>query len=226
MSFDASTPSPLLRSPKPRLAAFDDGAASITRKFDAVLSSTTQHAANYEQQIKELEDKLSEDLSNCRAIEGLLRDAYNALKRNSRRADKEALREYVPHIDEQLAESMEVLSRLEKTLPAVQAQTVHIRATYDSGWGKGERAGARPGVAEHGLLRAVADDRVHGVEPSVGAVEARRAGALPRLLLAHGVGRLDHAARGVPRAPAAPGLGRAPHVVVPARLVFRPSPHT
>ncbi|KAA1470310.1 hypothetical protein DENSPDRAFT_928778 [Dentipellis sp. KUC8613] len=136
MSFDASTPSLLLRSPKPQLAAFDDGAASITRKFDAVLSSTTQRAANYEQQIKELEDKLSEDLSNCRAIEGLLRDAYNALKRNSRRADKEALRGYVPHIDEQLAESMEVLSRLEKTLPAVQAQTVHIHATYDSGWEK------------------------------------------------------------------------------------------
>ncbi|KAI0065538.1 hypothetical protein BV25DRAFT_1836331 [Artomyces pyxidatus] len=148
----------LTQSPRTRTASLY--AESAIGQFDLLLASSSQRAAQYEHQIKELEDKLSEDLSNCRAIESLLRDAFNGIKvrrplrrtlasiaadrhpylkkRNYRRADKDALRTNVPHIDRELEESMAVLTELEQRLPEIRSQVAQVRLVYDSGRRKAE----------------------------------------------------------------------------------------
>ncbi|EIM86955.1 uncharacterized protein STEHIDRAFT_147385 [Stereum hirsutum FP-91666 SS1] len=107
--------------------------AEATINFDAALSCASGRARLHEDQIKQLEDRLSEDLSNCRAIESLLRDAFNTLKRNHRRAERDAIRTHLPHIDAELDKSMQVLSDLELRLPEIQSQVAHIQQVYDSG---------------------------------------------------------------------------------------------
>jgi hypothetical protein len=102
------------------------------RSLDDVLSSTSRRAATFEQQIKALEEKLAEDLSNCRAIESSLKDAFNSVKRNYRRTDKDAFRTHVPHIDAELDEVLSVLNELEVQLPAIRTQTAHLGRLYDS----------------------------------------------------------------------------------------------
>ncbi|KAI0047157.1 hypothetical protein FA95DRAFT_1559415 [Auriscalpium vulgare] len=107
-------------------------------QFDSVLAASTKYAAQYESQIKELEDRLSEGLSNCRAIEGQLREAVNGIKRNYRRADRDALRTHIPHMSRELEESMAVLTELEQRLPEIHSQVAQIRLVYDSGRRKAE----------------------------------------------------------------------------------------
>jgi hypothetical protein len=97
-----------------------------------VLANTSRRAAVFELQIKALEEKLAEDLSNCRAIESSLKEAFNNIKRNYRRAEKDALRTHVPHIDSELDQALGVLDELEVRLPAIRTQSAHVRHLYDS----------------------------------------------------------------------------------------------
>jgi len=53
---------------------------SNTGSLGQVLSTTSRRAAAFELQIKALEEKLAEDLSNCRAIESSLKDAFTTIK--------------------------------------------------------------------------------------------------------------------------------------------------
>lgn len=48
--------------------------------LEAVFESTTRRAQQYELQMKDLEAKLSEDLSNSRAIETYLREVIQGLQ--------------------------------------------------------------------------------------------------------------------------------------------------
>ncbi|KAH9986672.1 hypothetical protein BJV74DRAFT_844284 [Russula compacta] len=106
--------------------------ASNARSLDKVLSTTSRRAAAFELQIKALEEKLAEDLSNCRAIESSLKGAFNSVKRNYRRTDKDAFRTHVPHIDTELDEALGVLNELEIQLPVIRTQAAHLRRLYDS----------------------------------------------------------------------------------------------
>ncbi|KAI0255166.1 hypothetical protein BJV78DRAFT_749018 [Lactifluus subvellereus] len=111
---------------------------SNTRPLDEVLSSTSRRAAAFELQIKAIEEKLAEDLSNCRAIESSLKEAFNSIKRNYRRADKDALRTHVPPIAPELNQALSVLHELEERLPAIRTQAAHVRTLYDSSRGKAQ----------------------------------------------------------------------------------------
>jgi len=102
------------------------------RSLDNVLSITSRRAAAFEQQIKAIEEKLTEDLSNCRAIESSLKDAFTSIKRNYRRTDKDALRTHVPHIETELDQALGVLNELEIQLPAIRTKAAHLHRLYDS----------------------------------------------------------------------------------------------
>ncbi|THH17787.1 hypothetical protein EW146_g3104 [Bondarzewia mesenterica] len=132
--------SSLIRSPKPseNTALYASGGRTA-EIFDAVLACASQRAQQYELQLKELEEKLSEDLSNCRAIESLLRDSVGTLKYNYRRADKEALRTHIPHINSELQQSMTKLTELEMRLPEIRTQVDRIRTNYDTGRQKAQQ---------------------------------------------------------------------------------------
>ncbi|KAI0291397.1 hypothetical protein B0F90DRAFT_1776905 [Multifurca ochricompacta] len=124
-------------SPSPPISeTLSTSTAPTTRSLDQVLSNTSRRAATFEMQIKALEEKLAEDLSNCRAIESSLKEAFNSIKRNYRRADKDALRTHVPQIDTELDQALGVLDELEMRLPAIRTQAAHVCHLYDSSRGK------------------------------------------------------------------------------------------
>jgi hypothetical protein len=54
------------------------------------------------------------------------------MQRTYRRAEKDALRAYVPHIETELDQAVGVLGELEVRLPAIRTQTAHVRRLYDS----------------------------------------------------------------------------------------------
>ncbi|KAF8916307.1 hypothetical protein CPB85DRAFT_1290794 [Mucidula mucida] len=110
----------------------DANAFITTNKLEAVLKRVSRQAAQYEFQMRDLETKLAENLSNFRAIDSLLQEAFSVLRRNSRRADK-ALTSQIPEITAELDDSMEALSELSETLPTIHNQVADIRAVYDSG---------------------------------------------------------------------------------------------
>ncbi|RDB20825.1 hypothetical protein Hypma_012019 [Hypsizygus marmoreus] len=103
-----------------------------TGKLEAALSRASKKAMQYECQMKNLEVRLSESLSNFRAIDSLIQESYSGLQRNTRRAER-ALQTQVPHINGELDESLRVLSDLADTLPTVQSELADIRVVYDSG---------------------------------------------------------------------------------------------
>jgi hypothetical protein len=105
--------------------------------------------------------KLTESLSNFRAIDPPVRDAYAGIKvrasiyrqtcrllilfsqRNNHRANT-ALTAQIPQTCNQLDEASFGLTELMNTLPDVQQQISHIRGVYDSGRTKVSRFGACP----------------------------------------------------------------------------------
>ncbi|KAI0291038.1 hypothetical protein B0F90DRAFT_1781249 [Multifurca ochricompacta] len=91
-----------------------------------------------EHDLKDLEEKLLEGLSNCRALEGTIREYFTSIKRNYRRVGRDTLRTSVPQIDDELAESLRVLAELEARLPAIRTQAAQVRQVYDSGRQKAE----------------------------------------------------------------------------------------
>jgi hypothetical protein len=132
-----ATASPI-SPPLPVPESLSVSTSSSTRSIDRALANPSRRAAVFEMQIKALEEKLSEDLSNCRAIESSLKEAFNNIKRTYRRAEKDALRAYVPHIETELDQAVGVLGELEVRLPAIRTQTAHVRRLYDSSHDKAQ----------------------------------------------------------------------------------------
>ncbi|KAL0576274.1 hypothetical protein V5O48_005718 [Marasmius crinis-equi] len=106
-------------------------------KLESSLKRMSKQTAQYEYQMKELEHKFSESLSNFRAIDSMLQEAFTGLKRTSKRADR-ALNHQVPTISHDLEESLKVLTELNQTLPTIRTQVLEIRALYDSGRDKAQ----------------------------------------------------------------------------------------
>ncbi|KAF7356551.1 hypothetical protein MVEN_00988800 [Mycena venus] len=105
---------------------------SVRRKLEAALKKVSSQAAQYEHQMKDLESQLAESLSNFRAIDSLLQEAFAGLRRNAQRADH-ALSKQVSHITEELDSSMDSLAQLAEDLPVIKSQVADIRYAYDSG---------------------------------------------------------------------------------------------
>ncbi|KIK01499.1 hypothetical protein K443DRAFT_566186 [Laccaria amethystina LaAM-08-1] len=103
-----------------------------TSRLEAALRKFSKQAILNEYKMKDLESRLSENLSNFRAIDSLLQEAFTGLQRNSKLADR-ALQTQVPHINAELEESMESLTQLSQTLPKIQSQVADIRVVHDSG---------------------------------------------------------------------------------------------
>ncbi|KAF6761622.1 hypothetical protein DFP72DRAFT_879153 [Ephemerocybe angulata] len=114
-----------------------DPSASVAARLECTLKKVSQQASQYEGEMKDLESKLSENLSNFRAIDSLLSEAFTGLQRNTKRADR-AINHQVPNIHRDLQESTEVLEELADTLPTVQTQVKDINSMYDSGRQKAE----------------------------------------------------------------------------------------
>lgn len=122
---------PLLPVPHCWVSSMDCASVS-TSQLEATLKRVSKQAVQYELQMRELEEKLALSLSNFRAIDGTLQDAFSRLRRASRHAER-ALEQQVPHIAECLQSSLEELELLEETLPTVRTQVADIQSTYDSG---------------------------------------------------------------------------------------------
>ncbi|OAX37955.1 hypothetical protein K503DRAFT_718983 [Rhizopogon vinicolor AM-OR11-026] len=82
--------------------------------------------------MQELIIKLTENLSNFRAVDSLVQESLDRLKRDAQRANR-ALDEHTPHIREELDSSLTSLEKLSRTLPEIQTHVADIRQIYDSG---------------------------------------------------------------------------------------------
>ncbi|KAF8967622.1 hypothetical protein BDZ97DRAFT_1802426 [Flammula alnicola] len=103
-----------------------------TAKIESALKTAYQKNLGKEHLLKDLESKLSDDLSNFRAIDSLLQDVFSGLQRDHQRAER-ALQRQIPEIKLQLEDSMDALTDLAESLPTTQAQVSDIRDVYDSG---------------------------------------------------------------------------------------------
>ncbi|KAG6833010.1 hypothetical protein H0H87_012596 [Tephrocybe sp. NHM501043] len=118
----------------PDLSGRGDWPAYVpSSKLEAALNRASQKAMQYEYQMKELEVKLSESLSNFRAIDSLIQESYNGIQRNTRRAER-ACQTQVPHINGELDESLQVLTELDDTLPTIQSQLAKLTSSGFSSW--------------------------------------------------------------------------------------------
>ncbi|PCH44344.1 hypothetical protein WOLCODRAFT_26704, partial [Wolfiporia cocos MD-104 SS10] len=100
--------------------------------FDAVLAAASSRSLRYEHQIKDLEARLTVDMSNSRAIHNLLQEVLVGLHQSRQRAGA-ALNATVPHITQNLDDDIGVLDLLREELPLVGQQVRDIRNVYDSG---------------------------------------------------------------------------------------------
>ncbi|KZT63908.1 hypothetical protein DAEQUDRAFT_699552 [Daedalea quercina L-15889] len=103
-----------------------------TGDLSAAFASISRRTLRYEHQIKDLEGRLTVNMSNSRAISNLLQEVLSGLHQSQRRADV-ALNTTVPHIEQSLAEDLDALSYLDGHLPRVQQQVHDIRHVYDRG---------------------------------------------------------------------------------------------
>ncbi|KJA28078.1 hypothetical protein HYPSUDRAFT_34413 [Hypholoma sublateritium FD-334 SS-4] len=103
-----------------------------TIKIERTVRSAYKRNLQKEQLLKELESRLSDDLSNFRAIESILKDSFTGLQRTQTRAER-ALRRQVPDIKLELEESMDTLGDLAENLPTIQSQVKTIGSVYESG---------------------------------------------------------------------------------------------
>jgi len=108
-----------------------------TNKIETALKSVYKKNLRNEHLMKDLESRLTEDLSNFRAIDSLIKDVYISLQRNYQRADA-SLNQQVPQIKKELEMSMDTLTDLAENLPSTNAQVSDIRLIYDSGRAKAE----------------------------------------------------------------------------------------
>jgi len=105
---------------------------TVYSKLEYAAQAAVEWGVKHEYQIKELEAKLANDLSNSRAIHSLLVEAMGSLNDNRQRVDR-ALNTHIPHIYEELKESMESLIDLQDRLPKIRSQVKTIREVYDTG---------------------------------------------------------------------------------------------
>ncbi|KAL0953847.1 hypothetical protein HGRIS_005023 [Hohenbuehelia grisea] len=103
-----------------------------TSRVEAALQRISKEAYQYEYKMQALESKLSENLSNFRAIDGLIQEAMGDVQQHTRQTSF-ALNSHMPYTSNQLDESLEVLEELGDTLPRTRKQVVDIRRVYDSG---------------------------------------------------------------------------------------------
>ncbi|OCH87386.1 hypothetical protein OBBRIDRAFT_806092 [Obba rivulosa] len=98
----------------------------------AVFENVSRRALQYERHIKDLEAKLTVDLSNSRAIENLLFEVFTGLQQTQHRADT-ALAATVPSVQHALEDDLDELRVLQEALPTVGRQVRDIRNVYDRG---------------------------------------------------------------------------------------------
>ncbi|KAI9458395.1 hypothetical protein BJY52DRAFT_1269522 [Lactarius psammicola] len=122
----------------PQSYPFDAESTTNMESSSPLLETSLQRSAAYEHELKDLEEKLLEGLSNCRALEGIIRESFTSIKRKYRRAGQDTLRMSVPQIDDELAESLRILAELEARLPAIRTQAAQLQLVYDSGRQKAE----------------------------------------------------------------------------------------
>ncbi|TDL23607.1 hypothetical protein BD410DRAFT_142397 [Rickenella mellea] len=106
--------------------------AEANKRLESAVQEALQRAKQDESHIKALESKLANDLSNSRSIHHLLADSLGKLETNRQLVDR-ALVDHIPHIYQDLHDSMESLLALEERLPERRAQVQTIRTVYDSG---------------------------------------------------------------------------------------------
>lgn len=124
---------PVWDLPQPQPSTDTEPSTFITtHKLEAALRRVSVQAAQYESQMKDLESKLSEGLSNFRAIDSFLQEAFTVLRRNTRRAER-TKNQQLPDISAELDECNVMLQDLSQTLPTIQHQVADLRAVYDSG---------------------------------------------------------------------------------------------
>jgi hypothetical protein len=102
------------------------------------LEKLSEQANKRECQMRNLEAALSENLSNFRAIDSLMQEAFTGVQKTIKRADR-ALTVQVPQINQELRDSMEVLDDLAEILPTIRDQVESIQCFYDKGKQKAER---------------------------------------------------------------------------------------
>jgi len=107
-------------------------------KLEAVLHKMSKQANKRERQMRDLEATLSENLSNFRAIDGIMLEAFTGVQKSIKRADR-ALTAQVPQTNQELRDSMEVLDDLAEVLPTIRDQVEGIQVFYDKGKQKAER---------------------------------------------------------------------------------------
>ncbi|KAI0083916.1 hypothetical protein BDY19DRAFT_899441, partial [Irpex rosettiformis] len=96
------------------------------------IAAASRRAMEHEHQMKDLESKLAEDLSNSRAIDTILREVVNGLHHTQRRSTA-ALSSTVPYISHALQDDLAALQELGAQLPEIGRQVRHIREVYDRG---------------------------------------------------------------------------------------------
>jgi len=107
-------------------------------KLEGVLHKMSKQANKRERQMRDLEATLSENLSNFRAIDGIMLEAFTGVQKSIKRADR-ALTAQVPQTNQELRDSMEVLDDLAEILPTIRDQVEGIQVFYDKGKQKAER---------------------------------------------------------------------------------------
>ncbi|KAH6915926.1 hypothetical protein BKA70DRAFT_1556489 [Coprinopsis sp. MPI-PUGE-AT-0042] len=109
-----------------------DPSVAVAARLQRSLRNASAQASQYEHEMKDLESSLSENLSNFRAIDSSLGEAFDGLQRNTKRANR-ALKQQVPHITSELNECKDILEELSETLPTIRTQVQGIGDIYDSG---------------------------------------------------------------------------------------------
>jgi len=111
---------------------------SRSQDLEEALHNASTRTSEYELQMKGLEAKLAENLSNFRAVDSLLQETFTSLHRNTRRAEH-ALNVNIPHINRELDETKLELTALAEKLPIIRAEVSDIRLVYDSGRRKAQQ---------------------------------------------------------------------------------------
>lgn len=105
---------------------------TCSHNIEEVVKRTSKRILHYESQMQELSTRLTEGLSNFRAMDSLMQGSLDELKRDAQNA-RHALKEHIPCIHEELHNSLVSLEELSHTLPQIQSHVAEIRHIYDSG---------------------------------------------------------------------------------------------
>ncbi|KAG0709370.1 hypothetical protein DFH29DRAFT_793378 [Suillus ampliporus] len=105
---------------------------ACSHNVEGVAKSTSKRMLQYESQMQEFSIKLTENLSNFRAMDSLMQDSLDKLKRDTQRTNH-ALEEHIPRIHEELHSSLVSLEELSRTLPEIRSHVANITRIYNSG---------------------------------------------------------------------------------------------